>query len=74
MSIPYHTRQAQFAMGNLVINPSFENGRRETGKSEAARPSKLSGPGPMKGMKPKGLSVTIYLLSREIMILLLTSG
>jgi hypothetical protein len=34
MSIPYHTRQAQFAMGNLVINPSFENGRRETGESE----------------------------------------
>ena len=34
LSIPYHTRQAQFAMGNLVINPSFENGRREAGDTE----------------------------------------
>jgi len=34
LSIPYHTRQAQFATGNLVINPSFENGRREAGEPE----------------------------------------
>ncbi len=26
LSIPYDTRLAQFEKGNLVINPSFENG------------------------------------------------
>jgi len=37
LTIPYPIRQAQFAMGNLVINPSFENGRRETGESEGCQ-------------------------------------
>jgi len=28
LSIPYDLRQAQFEAGNLVVNPSFEDGRR----------------------------------------------
>ncbi len=35
LSIPYDIRQAQFAKGNLVINPSFEKGRQITGEAEA---------------------------------------
>ena len=34
LSIPYHIRRTQFATGNLVINPSFENGQREAGESD----------------------------------------
>ena len=34
LSIPYDARQAQLAAGNLVINPSFENGRRDAGKTD----------------------------------------
>ena len=34
LSIPYHIRQAQFDRGNIVINPSFENGQREAGESD----------------------------------------
>ena len=34
LSIPYDKRQAQFAMGNLVTNPSFENGSQDARESE----------------------------------------
>ncbi len=33
LSIPYDTRQAQLATGNLVINPFFENGRQDDEKN-----------------------------------------
>jgi len=34
LSIPYDLRQAQFEAGNLVVNPSFEDGRRAASKAE----------------------------------------
>jgi hypothetical protein len=34
LSISYDTRRAQFAAGNLVINPSFEKGRWVAGKTD----------------------------------------
>jgi len=33
LSIPYDLRQAQFEAGNLVVNPSFEDGRRHASKA-----------------------------------------
>ncbi len=33
LSIPHNLRQAQFAKGNLVVNPSFEDGRRNESKA-----------------------------------------
>lgn len=32
LSIPFDIRQAQFKKGNMVANPSFESGQRETGR------------------------------------------
>jgi hypothetical protein len=58
LSIPLDIRQAQFKKGNIVVNPSFENGHRETDRLKIEGWQPVGDHVGQKAM-PQGLSAII---------------